>query len=324
MEQVPEPDIDAPSDLPSAQPDVEEILALLPEKVEVSHLLQNDLFDHYGPGIHLNMPPEIYYKIPAVSSTSLKHARRSFRHFEWYVTGGECDDTSEMEFGRLAHMCLLEHERFQETVVFSDFADKRAAGYKKACKESPGKIILTQATGERLNGMFAELARNEACMSMVQDCDTEVTILVRDQLTGLLCKGRLDAKSRAKKYILDYKTCTDARPTVLPENLDATKSLRSSKFERNANELGYENQAAFYLWLCKQVGDPQKYYAVVAQEKQAPFIPCPYVYGFETVEEADEENRILINRIKDQIQLGKFPGYSDVPVVLARPSYARK
>lgn len=291
--------------------------------IRITDLMGNALFDEYGPGIHLDVPAEKYYAIPAISASSLKAARKSFRHFEYYVTGGEYDDTPAMEFGRLAHLCLLEHDRFKRECMFTDFEDKRASGWKKAVKDNPGKTLLTRKVWTTLTEMFEELLRNEACMKIIKDVRTEVTLLAKDPITGFCLKGRVDFESCTEPFIGDYKTCEDAKPTEIPEEMDATKSLRSSKFERRSNELGYENQAAFYLFLGELLKANWTYFAVVAQEKKRPFVPCPYVYGFETVEEAARENRELLNRLKDAYLTGKFPGYADKPVVLARPSYAR-
>lgn len=290
----------------------------------VKDLLGNDKFDSWGVGVHFGMPEDVYHDIPAVSNTALKHARRSFRHFQYYVEGGEYLDTPKMAFGRVSHRALLEHEKFKETVVHSDFADKRSKAYKELVKQNPDKMVLTIKESKQLTAMFQELSLSEPCMELIRKGHPEVTILSKDPVTGLLLKCRIDWVSEDRPFFLDYKTCEDARPTELPEQMDATKFVRSSKFERNANMLGYENQGAFYLWMGKLADLNAKYFAVIAQEMKPPFVPCPYVYGFETLEEADTENRETLNRVKDAIDAGKFPGYADKPVVLARPAYARK
>lgn len=315
MDQVHESDSDASGDIQFAAPrrDVKDVLGGTVTE-----------FDKWGPGVHYDMPEDVYHSIPAISNTALKHSRRSFRHFEYYIQGGEFQETPSMVFGRIGHRALLEHQRFLETCVFSDFKDKRAKGYQAAVKANPDKYVLTVKEAAQLTAMFEELARNEACMEYIKEGRAEVTILAIDPLTKMRLKCRIDWVSTNKPFIVDYKTTEDARPTEIPEKMEATAFLRSSKFEINSNAMGYENQAAFYLYLCKLAGVNAKYFALLAQEKKPPFVPCPYVYGFETLEEAAEENRQSMNRIFDAIQSGKFPGYADKPVVLARPSFARK
>jgi hypothetical protein len=311
LDKIPKTDSGASADLPPAG------------TRSVKELLGNPLFDKYGPGLHFDIPPEEYFQIPAVSNSSLGYARQSFRHFQKYIEQGVKEATPAMEWGRIAHLCLLEHERFKNECVISVFEDKRAAGYKKFCKDNPGKTILTKKQANMLTTMFEELSRNAGCMELIKDGRAEVTALAIDPITGLRLKGRFDFWPDSKPYILDYKTTGDAKPTLIPEKLEATEFLRSSKFERNANELGYEHQGAFYLYLAELLGHKRDYYAVIAQETDEFAIACPYVYGFETIEEAANENRSLLNRIKDCLLTGKFPGYSEKPVILARPSYAR-
>lgn len=311
MDEIQDQDSDASDDLPIAT-----------ATRSVNDLLGNKLFDDWGVGVHYDLPEDVYHEIPAVSNTALKQARRSFRHFQYYVEGGEYLETPSMVFGRISHRALLEHEKFKQTCIFSEFKDKKSKGYKDLVKKNPDHTVLTTKETNQLTAMFNELARSEACMELIKDGKPEVTILAIDPVTKLLLKGRIDLVS-PRPFILDYKTTEDAKPTVIPEKLDAEKYVRSSKFEVNANAMGYEHQAAFYLFLSALAGLDKKFFAVVAQEKKQPFVPCPYIYGFETLEEASEENRNMLNRIKDAIELNKFPGYADKPVVLARPSYAR-
>lgn len=290
----------------------------------VKDLMGNALFDEYGEGLHFDIPPEKYFAIPAVSNSSLGYARQSFRHFQKYIEQGVKDSTPAMEWGRLAHLCLLEHDRFKRECIMSEFTDKRASGYKKACRDNPGKMVLTLKQSALLTTMFEELSHNKGCMDFIRDGRTEVTALVKDPVTKMCLKGRFDFWANTQPYILDYKTTGDAKPTDIPVKLDAENFLRSSKFERNAHEQGYEHQGAFYLFLANLLGHKRDFYAVIAQESDEFAIACPYVYGFETLEEADTENRKLLNRIKDCLLANKFPGYSEKPVILARPSYARK
>lgn len=315
MDQVQGPDSDASDDLQFATPQ-RSVRDVLGER--------ETEFDKWGVGVHYDLPEEVYHSIPAISNTALKHARRSFRHFQYYIEGGEFKQTPSMVFGRISHRALLEHERFKETCIFSDFPNKRAKGYAAMVKENPDKHVLTLAEAAQLTAMFQELSRNQACMEYIKEGRPEVTILAVDPVTKMRLKGRLDWVSTNKPFIVDYKTTEDAKPTELPAELDATKFIRSSRFEINSNNMGYENQAAFYLYLASLSGINAKYYAVLAQEKKPPYVPCPYVYGFETLEEATEENRETMNRICDAIHANSFPGYSEQPVVLARPTYARK
>lgn len=316
MDEVQESDSDSSGDL--------QVAAVKRREVKDVLGVEGDDFDKWGTGVFYNMPEDVYHSLSAVSNTALKNARRSYRHFQYYIEGGEYLDKPKMAFGRISHRCLLEYARFKETAIFSEFENKKLKAYKDAVKANPEKVVLTLPEQKKLTGMFEELNRHPACMEYIKDGNPEVTILAIDPITKMRLKCRIDWISESKPFIVDYKTCTDAKPTVIPKELDAEKSIRSSKFERNANELGYENQGAFYLFMCELAGIPKKYFATLAQETEPPFVPCPYVYGFETIDEAMEENREGLNRLKDQILANKYPGYAETPVVLARPSYARK
>lgn len=282
-------------------------------------------FGAWGIGVHKNIPDEEYFKIRAVSSTSLKYAKRSMKHFENFILNGNSSDTPSKKVGRLVHLALFQKKVFDESVVYSDIPKKTLKAYKDLVKKHKDKIVLSSKEVSEITGIIQAILDDPAAMQMIQDGIPEVTILAVDPITKLNVKCKIDwlCQKDEGSYTLDYKTCEDAKPTEIPEPSEFEGYIKSSKFERNANKYGYENQGAFYRHVCDLAKIRIDFTSLLAQESEAPFVACPYVYEQETLDEANTENRELLNRINDHVVMGKFPGYTDKPVVIARPDYAR-
>jgi PDDEXK-like domain of unknown function (DUF3799) len=279
----------------------------------------------YEPGVYYDISDDVYHRINGVSSTALKESRRSLRHFEHFINNGNTEEKAHLEFGYLCHLAILQKDLFQERTIITDIESKASKAYKDIAKLHPDKRVLSGPESDRLIGMMEALSKEKHCMDLIKDGRPEVTVLIRDPDTGLNLKGRFDwvSTNPNKPYILDYKTTQDAKPTNIPDPDEFNGFIRSSKFEKNANSYGYENQGAFYMYVAKLAKIKASFFSILAQEKEAPYVMCPYVYEPETLQEATDENAISLARIYDAIKMQKFPGYSDKPVVLARPEYAR-
>lgn len=284
-----------------------------------------DLVQPIEYGIFYDLDHEAYLQIPALNSSALNEARRSLRHFKHLVEVGSDEEKDYLEFGSLTHTCILQHDLFKKKTLITDIESKTLKAYKEAVKEFPDLRVLTKKEADKLLGMMQSIAEDPACMNLIKDGKPEVTVVVKCPDTGVNMKARFDwvSTKESRPYILDYKTTQDAKPTYIPDPDEFDGYIRSSKFEINASNYGYENQAAWYLNVAKIAGIKAEYFALLAQEKTAPFVACPYVYERETIEEAHIENERMKARIVDAIKTGNFPGYAQKPVVIARPDFKR-
>lgn len=200
----------------------------------------------------------------------------------------------------------------------TDAKDKRAKEYKEAKQENPDKYILTRSEVEQITAMATEMADTQHCIRLLKDGAPEVTIFTTDPDTGLKVKARLDFVSTdpERPYILDLKTTTDAKPAVIK---DTMTRVPPSNFERHAYNLGYDTQAAFYLDIAQQSKLNAEFYSLIVQETSEPYLCQSYAYGFETIDQARQEKRELLNMIAKCAKDKHWPGYSQKTELITRP-----
>lgn len=287
------------------------------------NLFDESVFGTYGLGVHRHIPDEIYHNdIKAVSSSSMREWRKSPRHFRYFFENEEeYEQTSQMFFGSMAHLCLFQKDVFDRTVIVSEAKDRRAKAYKELAETAPDKHIMLQSEFDKLTAMMQELLQTRHCMRLIANGLPEVSIFAKDPATGLMLKGRMDWISEDRPMIVDYKTSTDVKPDP-PENED--QYVEYSAWTKHASNLGYENQAAFYLKLCKLAGVRADSYCVVAQETKPPYLCQSYFYGFETIEYCMKENETTLTEIAESCAKDEFKGYSDKIEVLRRPHWKMK
>lgn len=285
-------------------------------------LFSNEVFGMYEEGIHYEMPDDEYHAIKAISNSSLKLAKRSMRHFKHWLDSGPVKQTDAMRWGTIVHLAVLEPDRFKVEVALTEAKDRRAKEYKEALEKPDVKYALTAVEADRLTGMITELNETKHAIDLIEGGKPEVTLLTTDPDTGLKIKCRMDVVNQSKAVIVDYKTTTDCKPTeAVAEPGEIT---RPSDFERHAYNLGYCNQAAFYLKFARQAGLGVEFFSLVVQEKDAPYLVQPYIYGFETIDKAAEENQKLLTKIAECAASGKWPGYSNRRLPLFRPYWGLK
>ena len=92
-----------------------------------------------------------------------------------------------------------------------------------------------------------------------------------------------------------------------------------SEFEKKSYNLGYCNQAAFYLKYARQERIKAEFFSILAQEKDNPYLAVSYAYGCETLDAADEENSKLLLQIAKCAKDGIWPGYTNKTEIMCRP-----
>jgi hypothetical protein len=141
----------------------------------------------------------------------------------------------------------------------------------------------------------------------VGQCERSIYWL--DEATGLTCKARLDLMVR--HVTVDLKTTDDARPEA---------------FSRQADRLGYDLQAAFYLRGRRALEPnlPATPFVFIAAELNDPFEPQVHVADPEDFVAYGEAKVVQTMRVVAQCQqAGRYPGYSTSMKTLKLPAYRR-
>jgi hypothetical protein len=163
----------------------------------------------------------------AVNFSSLKHVDKSTFAFAKSYWGKPIEATKSMKFGTLAHMAILEGEKFRNKyVVMPEFAsfdangkpsDSKNTKYYKTevanwvAKQSKDAIIVTEEEREKLFNMIDSVLSNEKAVKLLSDGKPEIAGYWTDQETGINLRMKADFLSFNLGVLVDVKTCQDVR-----------------------------------------------------------------------------------------------------------------
>ena len=255
------------------------------------------------PGIYFDMPFAQYLEIDAISNSFLKRVSISPAHSQVQFSGS----TATRE-GRILHTLVLEPEKAPDVIATAPEGNKNGSAFKEAVEvkfgiKYPGKwddaakMIEAEkgievVTVDRLQ-WFEDVAKKlkdtpEVC-KLLEGTQREVTLIwERD---GHLCKARIDALG---KWAVDLKSAADSSPWA---------------FRKQAFNLGYHRQDAWYMAGCKALGIDAKGMAFIAFEKEPPINPMIYVFGEEERLIAEAEIDYLFDLTVKCKESGNWPGY---------------
>jgi len=190
------------------------------------------------PGLH-SVPYEVYRAWNAVNASTLKHALKSWAHFEYERTAPPTE-TDALRLGRAFHLALLEPERAASLIVAQPTFDRRtkqgkadAEAFAATIREDA--IVLDDDERADIAAWRAAIMANADARLLLTKAGgvNEQSILWCDTASGIECKGRIDRllESRNARFVIDIKTAADASP---------------KKFAADAIKFGYDVQAAHY------------------------------------------------------------------------------
>lgn len=261
-------------------------------------------------GIH-DLTREEYDALPFVSQSMLKAAQRSMAHAKAYIDGHR-KESPALAFGQAYHVFLLEQERFAE--VYRVLPKMRRAGkaWEAAMEEAAaeGKEIVFAEDAETFAAMRAALLASSRKRKLAAAPGRyELSMVWKDQHSGLMCKGRVDKLIESIRTVIDLKKCRDAR---------------SHAFGSSAAEYGYDIQAAFYMDGLKAITGEAHDFVFLCQEDEAPYSSAMYrvEVGDETYRAGRTKYRNTIAALSQCMASGVFPDYGDDVEPLVLPKWA--
>ena len=222
--------------------------------------------ESYMTNAYLNMSEQLYHSDPcpepslSASIAKILHTQTPRHAYLKHPKLGKSGFSTSARFdlGRAAHSMLLEPEK--ENVIAVDSENWRCKETKLRRDEihAQGKIPMLIEEYSKIE-LMASIARDFIRRTSISEkffaSDKEVSLIAKD---GCWLRGRLDAISKDRTLIIDYKTVPSANPDSF---------LRSSVFQ-----YGYDIQAAMYIYLNKLTGHKGKCtYMFVLQEIEAPY-----------------------------------------------------
>ena len=263
------------------------------------------------PGAHIGLDAHLYHAAPGVSASMLRELRRSPAHLQTYLAGRR-DSTPAMLRGELSHYAaegalLGQRSRFAIKPEGMSFAKKDGIAWK-AEMLSAGLEIVPEATWNAAMVIGARVA--EVCpiwehAREVGGC--EVSLFAH--LDGLDQRCRIDCAPPGKDYLLDLKTCQDAR---------------ADAFARAIATSGYHIQAAQYLavWNAVHPDDQRTGFVFVAVESTAPHAAKVWELGSESLAAGFRERERLLRIYAECMAANDWPAYDPTPETLEVPKWA--
>jgi hypothetical protein len=236
-----------------------------------------------------------YQAIDAVNWSSLKHMRRSPLHFKAALEENrDAGDTDQRRLGRVVHTAVFEPDRLtKETVVWE--GERRAGKEWERFKElHHRKTIIRVDDAHRAIAIRDAVRGCPLAMPYLATGQAEQVLQWKDRRTGLQCKARLDWFNDAA--ILDLKTARNA--------------CHMRNFARDAFELGYFHQAAFYQRGLATVrgtaeGPPV---LLVAVEPEPPHDVAVYRVSEDALHFVNEDIHKLLERVAECRASDRWPG----------------
>lgn len=241
---------------------------------------------------------DFYHGSPGISASGLKtiisKCPAKYKYGKSMVT----PKSEALMLGSAIHKYILEHDDFDKHFLISPANKKTERQWKVFANQykDDERPILRSSQGEMLQGIFDSLRKSK---------DKEGT----NTYNGVIIHP--DAVREQALYIVDkeldiiLKIKVDIRIKDTFFDLKSTKDAGSKGFAKDAANLLYFVQAAFYLYVAKQADKEANTFGFVAVEKEP-----PYVHGVILVEDEDIKNDT--SRIKKVLKDYSYYLHNDI------------
>lgn len=223
-------------------------------------------------GVHSNIPIEEYHADRhIISSTGLKEAKKSSRHFAYYLVYGS-EKKSQFDFGNAFELALIDSVTgeldFHEKCLIYDEAErpekdkgitsKKNQEWKKGLFSS-NKYIVPRLGAESydvieqmLNSIYAE----PVIVELLEHLKYDKSLVWKDEC-GAICKTRPDFASVNKNVIVNLKTTLDASPEGFARQVaNYDYPLQAYMEIAGAMATGYMPDVKVYYWLAVEKVKP--------------------------------------------------------------------
>jgi hypothetical protein len=250
---------------------------------------------------------EDYHSHPAIGSSTLARARRSWAHARIPI-----ERTDALDLGSALHALVGEPQTFKDRFARLPEGmrrDARMKAYQEFLAANEGKTILTSDQWEQMDGMLGALLNHKLALGLLTGGQDEVSGFWTDAETGVGCKCRPD-KLRDNDVIVDLKTAADA-------SLEA--------FQKSLLPYGRHIQTAFYLDGCSTItGRPFSNFVHLVIENKYPFAVAVYALDDDSIEQGRREYRKLLKDYAFCLKLEHYPSYPEEVQTASLPLWAVK
>lgn len=210
--------------------------------------------------------------------------------------------TPAMQFGSAAHEYILEEVK----PIIVD-GTRYTNAFKETVADNPDKNVVTPDEFEKILRMKDALFKHDLARQLLRGGGAEESVhWMHDRYDGIKCKARPDLLLFDQKWIIDYKTTSDAHP---------------SKFPKSIIDFNYDIQSVWYKEGMKAVTGDEWQFMIIAQEKDIP--DAIQVYDLRHYAEMGTKkvNKSL-KRLWDALNSRKWPGYPARLIIPWPPKWA--
>lgn len=249
-------------------------------------------------GITKGVPWAEYLEIPGISITRLKEIDRSPMHYLHRLKHPK--QSKPLTFGRAAHVAVLEPDRFsRDHAVWrrrtdsGRLAPRNGQHYDKFVAEVGHREIITEDEHDAALALQEAVRGNRDAAPFLEAGDPEVVL--RWQIAGLDCRGRVD-----------WMTRVDGRPCLV--GLKSTRDCRPRIFGRQAGQLGYHLQWAFYRDGFRAITGEDPRMIEIVVESEAPHASVVYEVPDDAMQRGFDEYMRLLERLQECARNNHWPG----------------
>lgn len=273
----------------------------------------------FVPGIQSRIPFDAYQALPGMNITLLKEMRRSAQHFQHRRQHPK--ESAPLTLGKAGHCAVLEPMRFG-----SDFAvwERRTSAGNSAPRngqyweafqaEHAGQTIITTDEYEKVVDLQHAVRNDRDAMRYLVHGEPEVSM--QAELFGRPCKGRVDWLTRDW---IDQAGERQTRPCLV--GLKLTRDCRERQFGRQAANLGYHLQWAFYLDLFKTITGETPKVVEIAVENEAPHAVSVFEIPDEVLQQGSNEYQLLLEQLDECERAQRWPGPVEGERILTLPAW---
>ena len=214
----------------------------------------------------VDIDDDTYHALPGISASGIKLMDKECpMKFKYQKDNESCAESEALIVGRAVHKYILENDLFEDNFAVAPVSKKTDRKWKVFVNEmkDSNKVILRASDGEMLTGMLQSL-REPKDQSGTNTYDG--IVINKDTLR----EKALFVIDGERNIILKIKV--DINLDGLMLDLKSTKNAKPNNFMKDAANLGYGLQAAFYLYVARLAGMKSRMFGFIAIEKTPPFM----------------------------------------------------
>lgn len=284
-------------------------------------------------GFHYGVPYEDYAAWDAINFSRLKAILKTASKCKHEIDNPK-KQTPAMALGSAFHLAVLEPARFDETFYICPPCDRKTTDgkliYEQAVKEAKGRQIIRDGTSsdagllselKNLQGMAKAIhARKIASLFLDSQGRNEVSMLWKDEETGLWCKARMDKLIEIPTGAI--QTFSDGNPIIV--ECKTARDALEWQYAKDVDSFNYDAQAACYSEGVRAIlNKPAKHIFLVA-ENFAPFDCAEYTLTDRSINTGMLKFRSMLKKYAECLKSGNWPDYPEGLKTLDLPGYAHE